>query len=246
VTRHGAPRGLDRSKPAIQLYFSTGLYSSGSTWVYNVALHLLKLRGNVFTIYADQLNVYFEFNTAPAILVKSHCPDFSLRFLAKASNSPVLLSIRDPRDAVTSYMQRFSAPFDVAFGHVVGSAEALRCLTDKVETVNFTYEQGFTNNPGAIATIAAALDMQLDADLLEQLARRFHHDSVRQHIDGLISDGTLPNASPVDEFEPETHWHPGHVGDLRINKFQDYLTPTQVEQVTAATAGYCEKFGYRV
>ena len=56
--------------------------------------------------------------------------------------------------------------------------------------------------------------------------------------------GVLGKGPPVLEYEPETHWHAGHVGDGQTGKWSRILNATQGARVLYAARSYCEAFDY--
>jgi hypothetical protein len=67
---------------------------------------------------------------------------------------------------------------------------------------------------------------------------------VKRKIDSLAKKGVFGAKAHPDRFDARTHWHPGHVGDRRIGKYAEILSPEMQQQVLCVTTDYCAKFGY--
>ena len=106
-----------------------GLYSSASTWKFNLAAGILKIGGrtDVKPIYLDEMNeaAAQAIGANAFILAKSHSPRPSLRSLIDLGRLPMIITLREPRDAVASMMLRWNIGFDLALSRVSKSATAL-------------------------------------------------------------------------------------------------------------------------
>ena len=85
--------------------------------------------------------------TRPAshlIVAKTHNPMADFQAFVAGSADPVAITVRDPRDAVVSFMQRFpnslGASFDQALAAIVLSAERLTAVSRLRDVPVFRYE----------------------------------------------------------------------------------------------------------
>src|SRR3974390_2028073 len=92
-----------------------GMFSSASTWMYNAALKVanaLHPNGKVETKFIPDrghLPVFSE--DADALIVKTHGVSGQARpWLARGADA-IIVTIRDPRDAVTPLMEHYSLIF---------------------------------------------------------------------------------------------------------------------------------------
>ena len=225
-----------------------GLYSSASTWAFNVIADLLRGSGRarLITIYADDLsnNVAKFIEPSECFVIKSHMPGASIRALQADTMLPAVITIRDPCDAVTSLMLRFGQDFEGALNAVSRSAANLLALQHQSKPMVLRYECGFTASDAAIAGIAAYLGIVVDKGQIDQLLRRFASSAVRDRIANLLSKGVLSGKNPLLEWEEGTHWHPFHVGDGRIGKSKDVLSARQIDATIRATSAFCTFYGY--
>ncbi len=224
-----------------------GLHGSGSTWLFNVMREIARVTGREFTsIYADigaDVSPYLQ--QSQLIIAKSHTPapdfffaDETIAALQKA----VVLTVRDPRDAVASLMTRFGYGFDEALAAVSESARAL--LGAKADAgLILRYEDGFIDDRRTIDTIAGLAGVSLTADQRDAILSGLSADSVKATIDRLQRDGCL--GDPKTTWDDATLWHANHVGDGRIGKFAECLTPAEQALVAERTSEFNDAFGYR-
>jgi|HubBroStandDraft_5_1064220.scaffolds.fasta_scaffold40255_2 hypothetical protein len=222
-----------------------GLKSSGSTWLYNVAIRILKEarlpRGAVAAFFADNsamLPVGAE--KAQILVIKSHEPSKSILFLTRFARGKVLVSVREPRDSVASLMQRFGHSFESALRDVRVGAGHVIALSRGRETMTLRYEDGFADDERTVDKVARFLGVRLSKAGRGRIFRSLTREAVRKKIEKLHKGETDPNA-----FDFTTQWHPGHVGDGRVGKFKAVLTAAQQRKIEAVTKDYAKAFGYR-
>lgn len=216
-----------------------GQKSSGSTWLYNVAIRILKAdKRRVAAFYADNFRMFPRgAEKADWLVIKTHEPGDELMFLTRFARGKVFVTAREPRDAAASLMQRFGHSFESTLRdmRVIGA----HMVALKQGAVVLHYEDGFHKSEKTVGGIARHLGVRLDAASRKRIFRALTPDAVKKTIGKVHASGADPNA-----FEPTTQWHPGHVGDGRIGKYKSVLTPAQQKQVLAATKDYARAFGY--
>jgi hypothetical protein len=233
-----------RENAAPRVVLCLGLKSSGSTWLYNVAIRILKEaepgKGAVRAFFADNSAMIPKGAEKVRILViKSHEPSQAILFLTRFARGQVLVTVREPRDSVASLMQRFGHPFESALKDVREGGKHVMALARERRTLVLRYEDGFPDKERTIDEVAAFLDVKISASLRRRIFRSLTREAVQKKIKALHAGETDPNA-----FDPTTQWHPGHVGDGRIGKFKSVLSAAQQRQIAAETKEYAKKFGY--
>jgi hypothetical protein len=216
---------------------------SGSTWVYNVARHLLAQSNRPHTaLFTDSFNQLPAEEKTRLFLVKSHTADDELRSASTQSSLPMLISVRDPRDAIASAIAFTSARFEVMLDLVCASAEVIsRCL-DYSGAIVFRYEDGFIGQFDTIERIAAALDIPDDGALFKGIQEDLRVDVVRSKIERLIEAGHFGPVPDSSKFDPVSHWHPSHIADGRIGKYKDLLAADQVAVIEDRLSGFMSVF----
>ena len=233
-------------KPVLpRVILCLGLKSSGSTWLYNVAIRILKEarpgKGAVAAFFADNSTMLpAGAEKAQILVIKSHEPSKAILFLTRFSRGKVLVSVREPRDSVASLMQRFGHSFESALRDVRVGAQHVVAMSREPGAMTLRYEDGFADDERTVDKVARFLGMRLSKAARGRIFRALTREAVRKKIARLHKDETDPNA-----FDFTTQWHPGHVGDGRVGKFKSVLSPAQQKKIEAATKDYASAFGYR-
>jgi hypothetical protein len=231
-----------------------GLKSSGSTWAYNAAIQILKAgsakqrrsgRNNIAAFYADKLESFpAEARQATCLVVKTHIPSPAVVLLAQLLRARVIISVREPRDAIASLLQRFDHPFDGSLRELAAGATCLISLSDGTRPMILRYEERFYDRIETVAQIADFLGVRLPRQTLARIHRSLTPKSVSRRIATLRRKGIFGKRPTSDSFDPLTHWHPGHVGDGRIGKYSGVLSSAQQRAVMSRMREYRSKFGY--
>jgi hypothetical protein len=224
-----------------------GLKSSGSTWLYNVVIQLLKekYRSGVSAFYADNFAMFPpDTEHARILVIKAHEPSPSLVYLARLTRGEIFLTLREPRDAIASLMQRFKHDFEGALKETGRQAQRIAELDVDEEMMAYRYEDGFFDRFETVDEIASAIGVKVGKTARERIYRALTRDSVRQKIGSLKKTGKFGKKPDANSFDSETQWHPGHVGDGKIGKFAGILSAAQQKKVLTATQTYGKRFGY--
>jgi len=233
--------------PPAKIFLCAGLKSSGSTWLYNVVIRLLKeaFRGKTTAFYADRVALFPKGSEqAQFLVVKSHVPSEPLLFVTRLTRGRIFLTIREPRDSVVSLMQRFSFPFEAALKDVAEEAARIVEFSRARDVILLRYEDGFHEDPKTIAKVAKLIGVQAPKATQQKIFKALTPDAVKRKIRNLKTQGVFGGAPKPEDFDPATHWHPGHVGDGRMGKYAEFLSAAQQKEVLARTRDYCKRFGY--
>jgi hypothetical protein len=242
ATKRSTPPG-----PAPKVILCVGLKSSGSTWLYNVCIQLLKAkyRSGVAAFYADNFAMFPpDTERARVIAIKAHEPSKGLVYLSRATRGQMFLTLREPRDAIASLMQRFDHTFESAFGETERQSKRIAELDREEKMTTYRYEDGFFDRFETVGEIADVLGIKVSKAARERIYRSLTRDSVRQTIGKFRKSGKFGKKPDANSFDQETQWHPGHVGDGKIGKFAGVLSAAQQKKVLAGTCEYGKRFGY--
>jgi hypothetical protein len=256
--RRGTPRGgrLPRKQDSIRkIVLCAGVKSSGSTWLYNAVIQLCESgfrrdskKGRpcrLLPFYADRIEDFpRDADSADLLVIKSHIPSPALAFLASFAGGSTFITVREPRDSIASLMKRFGHEFQVAKQEVARSAARMVELSAAGRPVVLRYEEAFFRKPTTMAYLAAQIGIALAPAILDRIYRSLTVTNVKREIATLAKSGAFGICGHPDSFDAKTHWHPGHIGDRRIGKYADILSPEMQRQVLCATLGYCDRFGY--
>jgi len=260
-----SPSGSTRARRAVarraarrsaELILCAGLKSSGSTWLYNAVVQLCRDRDarrsttfspGVLPFYAETVEDFPSAAARAAVLVvKTHVPSPGLVRVANFVNGKIFITVREPRDAIASVMQRFDHRFDGCLKEIAASASRLVDIASSARATILKYEDGFCSNPETVNTVGRELAIRSSKATRAKIFQALTPSRIQRKIDTLMTRGLFGMSPGPDSFDPETQWHPGHVGDLRIGKYSELLSPKMQQLVLDSTAAYCKKFGYRV
>jgi hypothetical protein len=243
-----------------------GAKSSASTWLYNVVAEILRHRseaeansysradesrssvyGNVRQFYADSPRGFSKYDPrVDTLVVQTQQPSDALSTLAACSQFRVVMTIREPRDAVASLMKRFGFSFSGAFKSVAeGDARIVELFRRSVPLV-LRFEDRFYEREVTIAAIAEFLGIDLPASLVREIFNALTRESVAKKIESMRQSGVLDDLVNPTRHDPQTRWRLGHVGEIAIGQHAEFLSREQQLVVLTATAEYCAEFGYPV
>jgi hypothetical protein len=243
IAKRSTPPG-----PVPRVILCVGLKSSGSTWLYNVVIQLLKekYRTGVSAFYADNFAMFPpDTERARVLVIKAHEPSKGLAYLTRVTRGQMFLTLREPRDAIASLMQRFGHGFEGALKETARHSTRIVELDRDEEMVTYRYEDGFFDRFETIEETANAIGVKTGKAARKRIYQSLTRESVRQKIGSLKKTGKFGKKPDANSFDSETQWHPGHVGDGRIGKFAGVLSPAQQKKVLAATQAYGKRFFYR-
>jgi hypothetical protein len=235
-----------------QIVLCAGLKSSGSTWLYNAVIQLMQAsarasgeRRRIRPFYAEDVKGFpLGVRQGDRLIVKTHIPSPALRFLVRFTGGPVFITVREPRDAIASLMQRFDHKFDVCLDEVSAGATAILELAKSGRRLLLRYENNFPAQRSALSKIARHLKAAADPQTLEKIHVNLAPENVSRKIETFRRRGVFGRKSDPNRFDPLTQWHPGHVGDGRIGKYGEILSVAQQRAVLKRLREYCLAFGY--
>ena len=222
-----------------------GLPRSASTWIYNATRLLLKSRGKVAGISSNgipaDLRSYARTNAC--LLVKAHEPDDALVGLAQMLDAPIIVSVRDPRDALVSFEISLGVSRADALGQLKGSAAALLKLDDYPQKLLLKYEET-SDRVACLTEIANHIGVQPSAELLHEIAEELDLETVKKDIARLEAEGVLDSARPAEVWTEDSLWHPNHCGDGASGKLREKLSPFDAAIVGNQLRAFFDRFGY--
>ncbi|TWB18564.1 sulfotransferase family protein [Nitrospirillum bahiense] len=230
-----------------RLIGSFGLQGSGSTWVYNVIHAVLETTGvRIARFFANDLtheNI-LRIRGADVVLVKAHEPSAALLAICLFAGAPVIVTVRDPRDAVVSLMERFGHSFQEAADEVRNSARYLMRLVADCPVWVLRYEDDFMETAATVSKIATHVGVEISDQVADAIFQAHAKGEVVQRIGRFIQEGRMGDDNPRLQFDAASHWHPNHVGDGLVGKYAKKLTADQIMAVEIAGRDFMERFGY--
>ena len=232
-----------------RLIVCAGVYRSGSTWAYNMVKLIIQAAlpgvriGGCFAENIEEL-APFGADHCDLVVLKTH-PQQSLLSLIEFLNPPVILSVRDPRDCVASWMQMLGEEFSVFQPRLMKSCFAALRLARHDYTHTIRYEDGATASARTVMDIAAHLGLSIAQQRAAVLVKELSPESVKIQNKQMAEAGRIAPSERLIS-DAKTLWLPAHVGDGRIGKYREALSNDQLRSVNYWSRAYCEAFGYDV
>lgn len=211
-----------------------GMYCSASTWLFNVVRLLHEQEGGQPRVhFFSGKGAFGSFGQeGGADLVKSHeiADEPTILELAKRAGI-VFITVRDPRDAVTSLIQARSHNFARAVDFVEQSAKLCAMLRADKRAHLFRYESRFFEAPQTVSHLAMQLGIGIDAETAGTIFAANNRDAVEAYIAAMPGGpGILRDEASGDLLDPKTQWHTHHAG--RSGDTGRWRTLLTAEQVT--------------
>jgi hypothetical protein len=242
------------------MHWCLGMHSSGSTWAYNVTM---QIAASLFPtrqvqphfVYATpQTQLRYVGHTHRALpddrsidIVKSHNIDDEDQVAALATHADaIVVTIRDPRDAVVSLMlyQRFQ--FQHSLSLVERSARLCARFAGEPRSLLLRYETGFADDVTTLDRIAETFKQQLTASDRDRIFASARRSAVEALIAELPRQSKLLSGRSGDLFDPTTHWHAHHAGRTgEIGRWRQMLTETQAAEVERQLGDWLDRFAYQ-
>jgi hypothetical protein len=226
------------------------MYGSASTWTFNVVQKLAAVLVPDRPVVPHFVNESLA-DLDPAagtLVVKSHATPRGEELARRAR--AIIITIRDPRDALASLMAHNLVPFDVALEVVEASALTCSRFAQHERATLLRFSDRFFDDPATISRIAATFGgTLLDAD-----KARIFAETRREEVENLIARlEELPTASTYfnertghdDTVDEVTGWHKHHAGRKgEDGRWRRELSPQQVAAVEQRLWKWMERFGY--
>jgi len=235
--------------PMPRVVITLGLHGSASTWVFNVARELMVEAFGADAVLACFGGVGNEVLGERAVLgrhlvTKMHgTPNVDV--FAYLTDARVLVSVRDPRDAVVSLMRRFGSQFEPCARAIAQDCQyALLCAEAGHPVLR--YEDAFFEDPAMVARIACHLGVTVSNAAAARIFGAYRTDAVRTFaatVPSLPPERLASNGKDL-LFDRVTQIHRTHIGDGRVGKWREVLAPEQQALFSRTCGPFLERFGY--
>ena len=226
------------------------MFASGSTWLYNVAMAVANeleprraVQGRFVFDTADATGL-----DAPRIrhVVKAHQARGGVDAIAHRADA-ILVTLRDPRDAVVSLMQYQGFSFFRALLNVRHAAEACFLLGAHPRAVTLHYESGFIDDPRTIDGVARHMGGSVAPSRRDAIFCATRRPAVEAFISTLERQPTAVTDREGDVYDLASHWHRHHAGRTgESGRWRRMLYPAQVDGIETSLRDWMECFGYRL
>jgi len=218
-----------------------GLPRSGSTWAFNVVREILKASAHyASSFYAETMADCppDAFLATGPIVIKTHFCDLGEDLIKRGK---LIVSLRDPRDAVASEMTMFGMSFEDCLGVISKSADGIMRRLPYGPLI-LQYENGDIGSSETVSSIATHIGYPINEDTSARITHMLSRESVQQLIADLQSTGEVSPDECASMYHPETHWHPGHVKDGQVGKYATILTDKEAARVASNNLLYMARF----
>jgi len=204
-----------------------GMQRSGSTFSFNIARELLKVRGGVCCSAIASTAIALENVTSNNLIIKNHELDGIGNSLLRVGAIKGICTIRDPYEAIESWMEVFGFTLEQS---IVDFSAWLRSFQSFQEDVLVLRFDTIQEKPlKAILKIARHLGIYPSPIELYRLWKNYKKDSVGRTSNTMSANKDKTVDIGFSYFDKETFFHRGHV---RLQK-SVVLTPSERERIAA-------------
>lgn len=213
----------------------SGMRRSGSALCYEIVRAILGNEYGMGWITWQQFDDLARTNDGKCehVIVKSHVHLPSHSPSAWRINADgrmrIVHSYRDVRDVAASLIKFVEDPDDTILEQsllaTMAESDAWRQMKIKCA---YRYEDMMDNPARKIGQIADFLGREVDA---QEMAERFSMENNRSLL-------------PSEHRTPDRVWWHNHIDDGRVGKWEDVLTPPQLEMVNRIGSDWLKKMGY--
>ncbi len=232
-----------------RMQWCVGMYSSGSTWVFNAIRSVADLlfpgepHIGVYAESLDQLPPGWAENDR--LIVKSHHPDEAATARLTHRADKVWISIRDPRDCVASAMTYMFPDFHSALDAVTRSAEHCERQILNPKCALLKYEGGFIDDPTTLNQFAATYSRSLLPQDRDRLFQKMRRPAIESMIQEFKPNETVDDGFPGHRVHLKTQWHTHHLHRTgEIGRWRHTLTAAESSEIHRRLGPWMERFDY--
>lgn len=208
------------------------MQASGSTWVFNVVRSIAsKNDKKSISFFCEEAKDFINYIDIVDgfIIIKCHYIDDKLIKILSLMGSKAIVTTRDPRDCVVSQMERFSSRIIDVAGDLSRSLSSISMLLNYIDIFPLSYENGPFDDIQTVKDIAHFMGVSLAEEEYRAIFESMRRNVIQQDIKELEnnSDNNL-------WFDPATHWHPNHIGDGTIGKWEQRIPEPYRDSLTQA------------
>jgi hypothetical protein len=207
-----------------------GMPRSGSTFSFNVARDVLRIRGTLYQEPCeDVLGAVQRSRGAQHVLVKAHALDESSLVLAKAGAFKVIITVRRIEDAVASWLETFDALPEVILIAIMH--QWLRMFLELWSVALVVPYDELDRKPLlAVRRIARHICPAVGWRETFRIGRHWAKARVKQQAD-LIVPGTGVQDLGWSYYDKETFLHRRHVSDVTSREAEEQVAPERLARI---------------
>ena len=210
------------------IVFIAGMPRSGSTFAFNIVRELLTARGTVHQEAIVSLAVALaEAPDAEHVIIKAHAADEATVDAVLSRRLRTICTIREPVDAVASWMEAFDPDLDRA----IALFKAWFVLYEliRAHTLTVSYEQIDTNPLAAALDIGRYVVPSASEQEIEAIVARHTKAEVFARTRSLAKDAPGIRDVGFSYYDSATFYHRRHVASIETRTAADRIGAEAVE-----------------
>jgi hypothetical protein len=231
------------------MFWCLGMFSSASTWTFNVVQQVAAAASpggrlqSLFLDLADGLPAIDDM-----LIVKTHGSAVAPELAQLAAG--IVITLRDPRDAIVSLMTSNKLPFEIALRMTEVSAMTCLPFVRHPRAVVFRFEDRFFEDPMTVERIAALFPSRLTGGESARIFMGLRREAVDAFIAGMDGEPTTHGGfnavtGQQDIFNVATGWHKHHAGRKgEVGRWHQALSDAQTRTIEQRLRPVMERLGY--
>src|SRR6266478_1010937 len=208
-----------------------GMIRSGSTFSFNIVREVLALHGSVETASANSIErSCFDRPDDQHFILKTHAPDEDVLERIRQGSIKCVCTIRQPEDAIASWMRTFGFSLESAIGFVKTWLFWYQEISGQALTIDYLLVD--LEPRRAIEKILEYVGAVYDEPFVDALERKYEKVRLKRIYDALVKDEETVDLG-FTYYHRETFFHRRHISSLRREAAGEELLPAQVEQIRA-------------
>jgi hypothetical protein len=148
---------------------------------------------------------------------------------------------RLPHDGAVSQQERFNIKLHDIVIQMTRSYASMAMILMTIRPLLLQYEDRFFNDPQTLRSLGEWLGLALTEEHLMSIFESLEASKIRTKLQGWVDHLNVGRQIPLDaatHYDPATQLHPGHIGDGRIGKGKEKLTPERYEVISRCFCGF--------
>jgi len=216
-----------------------GMIRSGSTFAFNVLREALLVDGTVEVASSNSIPeaAYLRSNREHFIL-KSHAPDEAVLEKIRRRVLPCVCTIRNPVDAISSWMHTFDLPIESGIESV---RTWLTWYTSvKTEVLTIQFDEIEMDPLSAIDRIVRYIGVSLAPQFAAALAEKYSKVALKRQYDALErTEGAVDLG--FSYYDPVTFFHRRHISNPEAGHAGGELRPDQTSRIQTELRDFLER-----
>ena len=216
-----------------------GMIRSGSTFAFNVAREILLAHGDVEVSSSNSIaDAAYARPGDNHFVLKSHAPDESVLKQIRGGALPCVCTIRNPEDAISSWMHTFAFPIESGIESVRTWLAWYVTVRDQVLTVRF---DAIEREPmSAIDQIVQYLGLPVNPDFASAFAETYSKAELKKRYDAFDQAKGAVDLG-FSYYDPVTFFHRRHISNEQVGQAGGVLSQDQTDRIRTELRDFLER-----